>query len=230
MTPPATRVALYWAPDRADPLWDAGNHWLGRDTENATDLPQPPRPGIEEITVAARHYGFHATLRPPMRLATGWDEFLAAAETLAGSLQPFDLPPLAVENLDGFLALRESAPCHALHTLADTCVRETNIHRLAASEAELASRRAAGLTAEEDQLLQRWGYPYVMQRWRFHMTLSRRLTTSEMAAWRPAAEAHFVQAAAAKRSIRDISVFTQRSGEAFLLAERIPLGKSATSR
>jgi hypothetical protein len=226
MTPPATRVALYWAPDRADPLWEAGNGWLGRDPEHNANLPQPPLAGIEEITEAARHYGFHATLRPPMRLSTGWEEFLAAAETLAAALQPFDLPPLAVENLDGFLALRESAPCLALHTLAETCVRATDSHRLPPSDIELAKRRAAGLTAEEDLLLQRWGYPYVMQRWRFHMTLSRRLTPAEMAAWRPVADAHFVHTLGQHRKIRDICVFTQRSAEPLLLALRIPLGKT----
>jgi hypothetical protein len=142
---------------------------------------------------------------------------------VAAGLQPFDLPPLKVENLDGFLALRESAPCPALHTLADSCVRETNIHRLAPSEAELASRRATGLTAEEEQLLQLWGYPYVMQRWRFHMTLSRRLTPAEMAMWRPAAETHFAPALTLQRRIHEISIFTQRLTGQFLLAERLPL-------
>jgi hypothetical protein len=230
MKPPGTRVALYWAPDRADPLWNAGNSWLGRDPEHAAKLPQPPLPAIEVITEAPRQYGFHATLRPPMHLATGWDEFLAAAETVAASLKPFDLPPLAVENLDGFLALRESAPCQALHTLADTCVRCTDMHRLPASESELSKRRAAGLSFEEEQLLQLWGYPYVMQRWRFHMTLSRRLTFAEMATWRPAAEAHFAPALAAKRIVRDISVFTGRTGEAFRLAERFPLQNNVISR
>jgi hypothetical protein len=227
---PAIRVALYWAPDRADPLWEAGNSWLGRDPEHTINLPQPPLPGIGEITQAPRHYGFHATLRPPMRLATGWPEFQTTAETLAETLPPFDLPPLKVENLDGFLALRESAPCPALHTLADTCVRETNIHRLAPSEAELASRRAKGLTAEQEHLLQLWGYPYVMQGWRFHLTLSRRLTSAEMALWRPAAEAHFAPALALPRRVQTISIFTQRPPEAFLLAERLPLRKTMISQ
>jgi putative phosphonate metabolism protein len=226
MTPPATRVALYWAPDRADPLWDAGNRWLGRDPEHNADLPQPPHLGMAEITEAARQYGFHATLRPPMRLATGWDEFLAAAEGLAETVSPFDLPPLRVENLDGFLALRETAPCPALHALADTCVRGTDRHRLPPSEAELARRRAAGLSDEEERLLQLWGYPYVMQRWRFHMTLSRRLTDAEMATWRPAAEAHFTPVLALPRRVQSICVFTQRPGEAFVLAERLPLRHS----
>lgn len=156
-----------------------------------------------------------------MRLATGWDEFLAAAHRCAFGLAPFDLPPLRVATLDGFLALTPSAPSQALQRLADACVRETDTHRLAPSPAENARRRAAGLTAEEEALLQRWGYPYVMQRWTFHMTLTDRLGTP----LRNAAESHFAHALSLPRRVADICVFTQAApGAPMLIAERIPLG------
>jgi hypothetical protein len=223
MQPPSTRVALYWAPERADPLLAAGNRWLGRDPELSAPLHQPAIPGLKEATAAPRLYGFHATLRPPMRLATDWETFQAAIDTLAKSLAPFDLPPLAVTAMDGFLVLRESAPSPALHALADACVRHTNPHRLPPSDSERAKRRAAGLSAEEEALLQRWGYPWVMQRWRFHMTLSRRLTDAEMALLRPAAEDHFAQALATPRRVTEICVFTQIAQHDLLLAHRLPL-------
>jgi hypothetical protein len=156
-----------------------------------------------------------------MRLATGYAEFLGAAEACAAECQPFDLPLLQVEELDGFLALVPVGPCAALQSLADACVRATDIHRLPPSDAELARRRAAGLSAEEESLLQRWGYPYVMQRWRFHMTL----TDRSGGALKPAAEAHFAQALAMTRRVEEICVFTQAGpGSPFLIAERIRLG------
>jgi len=221
------RVALYWAPPVGDSLSVAGNSWLGRDPEHGTTLPQPAVPGLAEATAEARIYGFHATLRPPMRLSTGWDDFMATAKTLAARQKPFDLPRLAVADLAGFLALRETLPCPALHDLADACVRETNPHRLAASPAELARRRRTGLGASEEANLLHWGYPYVMESWHFHLTLSRRLTAAEMAVLRPQAEAHFMASLAIPRRVTEIAVFTQRIDNApapFLIAERLRLG------
>ncbi len=220
----AIRVALYWAPRPGDKLAAAGNSWLGWDAELGAEVTQPALPGLGEMTAAPRVYGFHATLRPPMRLATGWEEFIAAAGELAAGLRPFVLPKLQVADLNGFLALRETAPCPGLHALADACVTGTDRHRLAAGADELAKRRRHGLTAEEDALLMRWGYPHVLQRWRFHMTLTRRLDAAEMARMRPEAERHFAESLAAPPVVQDLAVFTQRDQQPFLVAERLPLG------
>ena len=222
------RVALYRAPECGDPLGHLGNAWLGRDPELNVTLAQPDIPGIEEMTQAPRVYGFHATLRPPMRLATGWDEFFDCASALARAKTPFDLPPLRVADLSGFLALREQAPCPALDALADACVRATDPHRRRASPAEIAQRRGPGLPPEQDALLLRWGYPHVLQHWRFHMTLTRRLDAAEMAYMRPAAEAHFAGVLGASRRVSEICIFAQRedSGDTpapFLIAHRLRL-------
>jgi hypothetical protein len=222
------RAALYWAPAVDDPLARAGNAWLGRDAESGAMLRQPAIEGISAFTATARLYGFHATLRPPMRLATGWEEFCSAAASVAARRAPFDLPTLSVVNENGFLALCLSTPCPALHALANACIAETDRHRLQPDAAELAGRRAAGLSAEEDALLLRWGYPYVMQRWSFHVTLSCRLSDSDMARLLPIARAHFAPALGVPRRVRDICIFTQagpHDGKAqnMLIAERLVL-------
>lgn len=219
------RVAVYWAPDFGDPLHDAGSHWLGRDAETGADLPQPPLPDLAAITADPRSYGLHATLKPPFRLAAGYTEFVADAARWAASIVPFDLPPLAVQDLKGFLALRESAPCPALHALADHAVAALDAHRARPSEDELARRRKSGLSSTQEELLLRWGYPYVMAEWRFHVTLTRRLSPEEAAVIRPAAEAHFAGIAGVSRKVGAVCVFTQAApGKPFLIAERIPLG------
>jgi len=217
------RVALYWAPDPEDPLAAAGNAWLGRNAELGAPVPAPLLPGLAEIAEAPRGYGFHATLRPPMRLATGWEEFMADSGLIAASIAGFPMPELCVTDMDGFLALGIAAPCAALHRLADACVAGTDRHRLRPDAAELSRRRKAGLSPLQEALLQRWGYPYVMKGWRFHMTLSRRLTAPEMAVWHPAAEAHFAAALAMPRRCSAVSVFTQKGAGAFLIAERLQL-------
>ena len=223
---PAFRAALYWAPAASDPLAKAGNHWLGRDPETGATLRQPDLPDIAARTEAARLYGFHATLRPPMRLAAGWDEFIQSAATLAAATAPFTLPTLQVGAIDGFLALLPAAPCAALQSLADACIEATDRHRLPPSDAELARRRAHGLSAEQEALLQRWGYPQVKQHWGFHMTL----TDRRGAALEAAAATHFAAALAAERQVDEICVFTQAAaGAPCLIAERLPLTGAPTS-
>lgn len=221
------RVAVYYATLPHDPLTEAAAAWLGRDPEGNAPVPQPDVAGLPEVTAEPRQYGFHATLKPPMRLARRrtWPDLLRATAALAARIPPFDLPPLAVAELHGFLALRETVPCPALQTLADACVEQLDWLRAPLSEAELTRRRKGKLTPEHDALLVRWGYPYVFGAWFFHMTLTRRLTAAERSIYQPAAERHFAAALAERRRVTDICLFTQRMpGDAFVIAERLPLG------
>ena len=81
------------------------------------------------------------------------------------------------------------------------------------------------MSAQEDALLLRWGYPYVFSTWFFHMTLTRRLSAEEKAVYQPAAEAHFAAALAVPRRVVDICLYTQTGvGAPFVIAERLPLG------
>jgi hypothetical protein len=204
------RVAVYYAPERDDPLWEAGNRWLGRDPETGTMLDRPEHIGIANLTDEPAVYGLHATLKPPMRLAPGthYEDFAAAVAELAAGLTAFSLPPLAVTNLDGFLALREQQPSSDLQALADSTVATLDGFREQPEAAELARRRRHGLTEAEETMLERWGYPYVFQLWRFHITLSRRLDAAEMARARPIAEAYFAAALARPRRVPSVAVFT----------------------
>jgi putative phosphonate metabolism protein len=226
MAPPA-RVAAYWAPAAAAALAEAGARWLGRDAMTDAPRSQPALPGIAALTEEARRYGFHATLKPPFRLAEGrsWAELLDAAATLAARLPPFELPPLAVMDTHGFLALRETTPCPALHTFADTCVEALDGFRAPPDEAELARRRRAGLSAREEAMLTRWGYPYVFDTWFFHLTLTRRLDAAERNVWQLAAETHFAPTLATPQRVADLCLFTQAAPDKpFVIAARLPLG------
>lgn len=226
MIGPHGRVAVYYAPRPDDRLFAAGATWLGRDPESDAPAPQPDLPDIAEVTAEPRLYGFHATLKPPMRLAEGrqWFDVVQAARALADRTAAFDLPKLAVTDLRGFLALREPEFCLQLQTLTDACVEHLDTFRAPPEAAELARRRRSNLTAEQDAMLTRWGYPYVFTTWFFHMTLTRRLNEAEKAHFRPAAEAYFADALAMPRRVTDICLFTQAaSGEPFVIAERLPL-------
>ncbi len=220
------RVAVYYAPAPADPLWAAACSWLGRDAETGASVRQPDVPGIAELTASPRLYGFHCTLKPPMRLATAYDLFRADVERVAASLTPFDMPPLAVADLSGFLAVRETEPCPALRAVADACVAGLDQHRAPAEEAELARRRGKGLAAAQEAMLARWGYPHVFETWFFHMTLTRRLSEAERRVVRPAAEARLSAALNLRRRMEALCIYTQKeSGAPFLIAERLPFAR-----
>ena len=217
----SARAAVYYAPAEADPLWQVGCDWLGRDPASGRRIPHADR---DELTADPRRYGFHATLKPPMRLNHGWHALLDDAAALADGLAPFALPALQVADLGGFLALRETVPCPPLHALADACVTALDLHRAPPDAAEIAQRRKPGLTAEQDAMLLDWGYPHVLRTWRFHMTLTRRLSAEEQVRLRPAAEAHFAAALALPRSVTDLCLFTQADpAAAFALAARVTL-------
>ena len=189
----AYRFAVYFAPDLHSPWWAAGSQWLGRDAAAGQALTQPPIAGVDDQTLAActaepRRYGWHATLKAPFTLAPehDLDSLLAHLQGLAERLPAFDLPPLRVSTVGHFLALRpqaDGAPKGAMAAIASTaaaCVTELQALALPLSDAELARRRQADLTAEQDQLLLRWGYPWVLQHFHFHMSLSGPLAALSM--------------------------------------------------
>jgi putative phosphonate metabolism protein len=223
---PDARVAVYYAPQPDDALFAESAAWLGRDPESGAPVPQPDIPNIAEVTAEPRLYGFHATLKPPMRLAEGrrWFDVVAAATELAERIAPFDLPRLAVSDVFGFLALRETAPCPPLQALADACAEHLDPFRAPTSDADLARRRRAKLAPQQDAMLVRWGYPYVFDTWFFHMTLTRRLNAEEKEFYQPAAEAHLARALAVSRRVADICLFIQSSpGEPFVVKQRLKL-------
>lgn len=224
MTP--HRLALYWAPEGADPLHARGSAWLGRDAESGAAVAQPALDGIDiaQATADPRGYGLHATLKPPFRLRHGYQAAREATAALAARTAPFDLPPLAVHDLDGFLALRETAPCPPLHALADACVTALDDHRVPPDAAEIARRRPDRLPPAQRAHLDRWGYPYVFEEWRFHVTLTRRLSPGEKSVLMPAVTAFLGDAPSRARRVEAISLFIQPApGAPFTIAERLPL-------
>lgn len=220
------RIALYYAPETHDPLHERASAWLGRDAFSGAEIPQPAIAGIDiaEVTADARGYGFHATLKPPVRVQGDTQAALQAAQDFAARTAAFALPPLQITDLDGFLALREAAPCPALHALADGAVAALDPHRAPATEAEITRRKPDKLSPRQREYLASWGYPYVFAEWRFHMTLTRRLTPAEKSIILPAVTDALGDAPAISRTVTDICIFAQAApGAPFIILERLKL-------
>lgn len=169
------RVALYWTPPEGQPLTELAARWLGRDARGRW-VP-PLKLGLEEkawdaVTEAPRRYGFHATLKAPFRPAdgVGLTEIEAATEKLARRLSPVPLD-LAVQSLGRFLALCPINPPEALASLAGQCVEALEPLRAPLTDAEIA-KRGPNLSPRQADYLRRWGYPYVFDEFRLHLTLT----------------------------------------------------------
>jgi len=113
----------------------------------------------------------------PVVLASGRTAkaLFQAAEGFARKRQAFYLPPLIPDVLDGFIALIPKDPCPEMQQLADDCVRFFDPFRAPSPVKEMDRRRANGLTDSQEAHLIRWGYPYVMSDFRFHLTLTGRI-------------------------------------------------------
>ena len=172
-----SRYAIYYTP-APGPLADFGAAWLGWDIATGTERPHPDIPGLPEpvskITKTPRKYGFHATIKPPFRLApeTTEADLSAAAEAVCAGLSPVTLDGLRLARIGHFLALVPEGDTAALSHLAATMVKDLDHFRAPADEAELTRRRARGLSPRQEEMLTSWGYPYVLDEFRFHMTLS----------------------------------------------------------
>ena len=155
--------------------------WLGWDSVTGQSLAQPaldglPRP-VADMTAKPRKYGLHGTVKPPFRLADGTTEAdlrSAVAETCA-RLSAVEVPALSVRRLGGFVAVVPTEPSPQLAAMAGPVVKELDAFRAPPTEAELAKRRKSGLTPRQEALLAKWGYPYVLDEFRFHITLTGKL-------------------------------------------------------
>lgn len=168
------RYAIYYAPPFDSPWWRFGSRWLGRDAATGEALAPPDRPpNWDAITAAPRRYGFHATLKAPFALAeeSGERDLCAVAGAVAAGRKPFALPALKLTELSDFVALQPAWGSPALELLAHDCVILFERCRAPLAAAEQA-RRAEGHDPWQRELLSRWGYPYVFDQYRFHLTLT----------------------------------------------------------
>jgi hypothetical protein len=227
------RYALYFAPQVGSLWWQAGSGWLGRCAAGLSISAPPTVPGLSatelhRLTAAPRRYGWHATLKAPFTLRPDADLQTLRIELrrLCARLQPFVLPRLQVTVLDDFLALVPMGDSSAINAVANACVRD--VHPLAAtlSAQELQRRRSAGLTPDEDTLLLQWGYPFVMARFRFHMSLTgslRGVDPDNVAALQDAACRWFDPLPLCP--FDNVALFAEpTAGADFVLLESVPLG------
>jgi len=235
----AARYALYFAPAANSPFWRFGCGWLGRDPETGAAPAPPDLEGaaaedwtakeLANLRNSPANYGFHATLKPPFRLRDGLTRaaFEDAAAAFAAEQTAFLCPDVQVMALGRFIAFRLAAPSPDMTALAAAAVERLDEFRGPQTEAELAKRRAAGLSERQEAMLQAWGYPYVMDEFRFHMTLTGGIGDEDKRERLAAALKRMARAAGAGGPMRvdGVALYEQSAaGAPFTLFRRLPFG------
>ncbi len=219
------RYAIYYAPEPG-PFAEAAAIWLGYDPALGEAVAQPDLPDVATLTDEPRKYGFHGTLKAPFRLADSVDSstLSGAVAKLAKTLPALTMPGLQMLSLDGFLALVPLGDTAALTQLAADVVERLDTFRAPLTAAEIARRRPERLTPRQYHLLNQFGYPYVMEEFGFHLTLSGRLTAPQHAVLRPQAEAHFAPVLPTPFRLTELCLFGEAMDGRFHLLHRYPLG------
>lgn len=232
------RYAIYFTPPAGDRLTRLAADWLGRNAFNGATIGQGPKGSLTAGEVARhtafpRRYGFHATLKAPFALAANRTEadLMRALMLFCGELRPFSIPRLRIERLGSFFALTPDGPVAELDQLAAEVVREFDAFRAPLTEAEVARRNPERLSPRELANLRRWGYPYVFEDFRFHMTLTGPVDEAEAPRVRETLAAIFEPALQEPVEVGAVALFVeQEAGGPFTVHSLHPLGRVETRK
>lgn len=222
-----SRYAVFFMPDAASALWQFGCRVTGYDAADPSRAALAPDDPFAAARAAgafadAARYGFHATLKAPFELAVGASEaeLLSAAREIATETTAIPLGRLHIARLHHFLALVPVSPPPALEVLAARCVEAFDRFRAPLSAADRARRLQSPLSVAEIAHLDRWGYPYVFEQFRFHMTLTGPLAPEQIGPMQ-ARLAHLYASIDTEVAMDGFAIFQQRDRAGrFHVAER----------
>ena len=210
------RYAIYYAPAPGSGLDRFGATLLGYDAFTGKDLPFPEdilqaAPDWRGLTGDPRKYGFHATLKAPLSLGPGRTEaeLISACEAFAATPRAIPVIRPVVGSISGFIAVIPAEPPAELIRLAADCVSAFDSFRAPLTEADRARRNPSQLTPKQREHLDRWGYPYVMDDFRFHMTLTGRVGAERREALLAMLRDHFAALGLTSLAIDRIALFRQ---------------------
>ncbi|BAB51509.1 DUF1045 domain-containing protein [Mesorhizobium japonicum] len=227
------RYAIYFTPRQDEPLARIAANWLGRDPFGAATRPVEAVADLaaEEVafhTASARRYGFHATLKAPFRLAASETEasLRAGLDHFAEATPVVTIPRLVVSQIDSFFALVPEGPLPPLNRFADEVVRDFDRFRAPLTEAEIERRSPDSLKPAEFRNLCQWGYPYVFETFRFHMTLSGRAGPQESPRLRAAINSLFADILRQPVLVDALTLFVEpEPGAPFMVLSQHALGR-----
>lgn len=221
------RYAVYFTPPADHPLTSAASDWLGRDAfrgENSSAASTDAEHAAL-INEPAR-YGFHATLKAPFSLAEGHTEATLCLffSEFCARAAPTSLPRLELSEIGPFFALTCAGGSEGINALCNTVVEAFEPWRAPLTPQDYARRKPERLSERQRELLARWGYPYVFEEFRFHMTLTGPVEPSRKAMVRHRLEERFAPFLGNPLPVEHLALFVEKErGSAFSVLNHLPL-------
>lgn len=230
------RYALYFTPPKDHPLTGLAARWLGRDAFTGEIFPASSHENLTaekqyDLTADPRRYGFHATLKAPFELAASVTEqdLMAVVQDFAARTHAFEIPELVLGQIGHFFALIPGSLHAPLQNFAAAVVKSFEPFRAALSEVDVVRRKPEKLTESQRAHLMRWGYPYVMDDFRFHMTLTGQVPEEHAPAMKSILTRRFADFAGRPLAVSGLAVFVEEiRGDPFKVHSWLPLA-GATS-
>lgn len=223
------RYAVFAVPQGR--FYATGAAWLGWDSVAGKARAQPVLPDLpvpaEDLTKQPRQYGFHGTLKPPFRLANAENlpALKAAIAEIAAEAEPVEIAELKLTAMGRFLAFAPALPDAALTALAAHVVTRLEPFRAPLTASEMEKRRAARLSTRQASLLAQYGYPYVLDQFRFHLTLTGPVPDHPRGAVAECLSAYFAPTLPAPFRIANLALMGQDAAGRFHLLEHFRLGR-----
>ncbi|WP_380057385.1 DUF1045 domain-containing protein [Falsihalocynthiibacter sp. SS001] len=222
------RFGIYMTPE-VESFAELGASWLGWDLAegSAVDFPAHMAETLCVTTMVPRKYGFHGTIKPPFHLADGttYDALVIEALRLCATLKPVTIEGLQVEQIGNFLALVPSGNLAPLADLAAAVLQELDVFRAPPSDDELSRRRKANLTPLQETNLKNWGYPYVLEAFKFHITLTGPIEPDQTSTLISMAQSHFADHLERPITIEALTLVGEAGDGRFHALHRMPLSE-----
>ena len=136
----------------------------------------------------------------------------------------FIVPRMKIARIGRFFALVPARPSLEIDALACKTVMAFERFRAPLSEADIARRQPGSLTIAQLRNLHRWGYPHVLDTFRFHMTLTGPVPESDRATVEHALQEWFAPVIDLPMNLGSLSLMREAEpGAPFRVHEHAPL-------
>ena len=189
-----SRYAIYYAPPKESSLEEFGRYWFGWDPLNAKLINNKQRinylngfgiknlKNIDKNVLIAKKYGFHGTLIPPFKLNKNYSTNLLFKKTedIAKKFKKFKFYKFKLKKMNNFYAFVQNKKNNNINKLSNRLVRELFKFRSPLTKKEIDRRNPSKLSKLQLNILYKWGYPYLMSEFNFHMTLASEVTGNKL--------------------------------------------------
>ncbi len=151
-------------------------------------------------------------------------DLLVAFATFAERTAPVEIPSVIVGQLGPFFALVPERLHPPLQEFAASVVEHFEPFRAPLSQTDIERRKPESLPSAQRENLMRWGYPYVFDEFRFHMTLTGPVPEARAPAMARLLGDRFADFVGRPLRIDGLALFAEpERGAPFLVHSRLPL-------